>query len=78
MQLTNVRPTLLNSAMGLITTLVNVYTTQHGSWSITSVATAVVTTITILVAFALYILHLNWIELAWADHCVLNRPDTAS
>lgn len=33
----------MNSVAGLITTLVNVYTAQHGVWSVTAKVTAIVT-----------------------------------
>ncbi|KAL6246594.1 hypothetical protein RBB50_006832 [Rhinocladiella similis] len=36
-------PVTLNSVAGLITTLVNVYTAQHGVWSVTAKITAIVT-----------------------------------
>jgi hypothetical protein len=36
-------PVTLNSVAGLITTLVNVYTAQHGVWSVTAKITALVT-----------------------------------
>ena len=36
------RPVLLNSVVGLITVLVNVYTAQGGHWSVTAEVTIVV------------------------------------
>jgi hypothetical protein len=36
-------PSLTNSAIGLITTIINIYTAQSGFWSITAIVTAAVT-----------------------------------
>ena len=66
------RPGLINSTIGLITTLVNVYTTQRGSWSITSVVTAAATATTTLVTLIMYLLYAAWTEPYWKEHCTLN------
>jgi hypothetical protein len=66
------RPGLINSTIGLITTLVNVYTTQCGSWSITSVLTAAATATTTLVTLIMYLLYAAWTEPYWKEHCTLN------
>ncbi|KAH8758836.1 hypothetical protein BGZ57DRAFT_771051 [Hyaloscypha finlandica] len=65
-------PGLINSTIGLITTLVNVYTTQRGSWSITSVVTAAATATTTLVTLIMYLLYAAWTEPYWKEHCTLN------
>jgi hypothetical protein len=47
----------MNSVAGIITTLVNIYTAQHGVWSITAKITAIVIGACMIVAgllFALY------------------------
>jgi hypothetical protein len=66
------RPGLINSTIGLITTLVNVYTTQRGSWSVTSVVTAAATAATTLVTLVMYLLYAAWTEPYWKEHCALN------
>jgi hypothetical protein len=37
------RPGLLNSVIGLITALINIYTAQNGLWSVTAIVTVVLT-----------------------------------
>jgi hypothetical protein len=66
------RPGLLSSTIGLITTLVNVYTTQRGSWSITYVMTAAATATTTFVTLIMYLLYAAWTEPYWKEHCKLN------
>jgi hypothetical protein len=36
-------PALLNSTAGILSTLVNVYTSQHGAWSLTAKVTVAAT-----------------------------------
>jgi hypothetical protein len=36
-------PALLNSTAGILSTLVNVYTSQHGAWSVTAKVTVAAT-----------------------------------
>jgi hypothetical protein len=52
----------LNSLVGLALTLINVYTTQGGHWSITAVVTATVTAFITLVTVTLYVLYALWTE----------------
>ena len=66
------RPALLNSLIGLITTLINVYTTQDGHWSVTAVMTAAVTSFITLVSVILYALYAYWTKPAWKEHDKLN------
>ena len=68
-----IRPALLNSLVGLVTTLINVYTTQGGHWSVTAVVTASVTAFITLVTVTLYVLYALWTEPAWKEHCAMNR-----
>ncbi|KIM93129.1 hypothetical protein OIDMADRAFT_138373 [Oidiodendron maius Zn] len=66
-------PTLLNSFIGLITTLVNVYTTQGGHWSVTAIITAAITASITLFTVVPYMLYTMWVEQAWKAHCEMNR-----
>ena len=63
--------------MGLITTLVNVYTIQGGHWSVTAVVTAAVTAYIMLVTMILYMLYTVWTEPAWKEYCAMNGPRVA-
>lgn len=51
----------MNSIAGLISTLVNVYTAQHGNFSITAKVTAIVTGGCTGVTAILFVLYNNWI-----------------
>jgi drug/metabolite transporter (DMT)-like permease len=55
-----IRPALLNALIGLVMTLINVYTTQGGHWSITAVVTAAVTAFITLVTVTLSVLYVLW------------------
>jgi hypothetical protein len=70
------RPALLNSLVGLITTLINVYTTQGGRWSVTAIITAAITA-SITLFTVVYMLYTLWVEEAWKEHCVMNRAYVA-
>lgn len=59
---------MLNSIVGLITTLVNIHTAQDGDWSVTSIVTAVVTGTYALLALALYLLYAVKAWKAWKEH----------
>jgi hypothetical protein len=59
--------------MGLITTLINVYTTQGGHWSVTAIITAAVTASFTLFTAAPFLLYTQWVEGAWKEHCEMNR-----
>lgn len=48
--LTAYRPILLNSAMGFLSTLLNVYSMQHGHWSVTAITTASVIGLWLLIS----------------------------
>ena len=72
-----IRPTLLNSLVSLITTLINVRATQGGHWSVTAIVTAAVTAFITLVTGIAYILYALWTETVWKEHCVLNRSHVA-
>lgn len=43
------RPASFNAAAGLLTTLVNIYTSRSGNWSVMAIVTAVVTGLTLVV-----------------------------
>jgi drug/metabolite transporter (DMT)-like permease len=68
-----IRPALLNALVGLVTTLINVYTTQGGHWFITAVVTAAVTAFITLVTVTLSVLYVLWTKPAWKEHCAMNR-----
>jgi hypothetical protein len=71
------RPALLNSLVGLITTLVNVYTTQGGHWSVTAIITAAITASITLFTVVPYMLYTLWVEQAWKEHYEMNRAYVA-
>lgn len=48
---------MMNSAMGLISTLLNVYSIQDGQWSITAIITASIIGAWLIAAGALYVLY---------------------
>ncbi|OAP60112.1 hypothetical protein AYL99_05114 [Fonsecaea erecta] len=54
-------PVTMNSVAGLLTTLVNVYTAQHGVWSVTAKITAIVTGSCVGVAGLLFGCYNFWI-----------------
>ena len=54
-------PGCLNSFAGLIATIVNVYSQQGGSWSVTAWVTAVVTAACMVVTGLLFALYNFWI-----------------
>ncbi|KIY00736.1 uncharacterized protein Z520_03401 [Fonsecaea multimorphosa CBS 102226] len=53
-------PVTMNSIAGLLTTLVNVYTAQHGVWSVTAKITAIVTGSCVGVAGLLFACYNFW------------------
>ncbi|KIX02414.1 uncharacterized protein Z518_08355 [Rhinocladiella mackenziei CBS 650.93] len=53
-------PVTMNSLAGLITTLVNVYTAQHGVWSVTAKITATVTGSCMCVAGGFFLIYNFW------------------
>ncbi|KAJ9609494.1 hypothetical protein H2200_005821 [Cladophialophora chaetospira] len=55
-----VGPVTLNSVAGLLTTLVNIYTAQHGVWSITARVTAIVIGSCMIIAGLLFALYNFW------------------
>jgi hypothetical protein len=54
------RPGCLNSFAGLISTLINVYTQQSGTWSVTAKVTAIVTGACMAVTGGLFALYNFW------------------
>ncbi|KAL1962035.1 hypothetical protein VTN77DRAFT_621 [Rasamsonia byssochlamydoides] len=50
------RPTLLNAAAGLLTTLINIYTAKDGDWSIMAVLTVAITAASALTCLILMVL----------------------
>jgi hypothetical protein len=66
------RPAVLNSIVGLIATLANVYTIQGGHWSVTAIVTAAVIAYLTLFAMILYMTYMGWTEAAWKEHCAMN------
>ena len=55
------RPTSVNGAIGLITTIVNVYSAQTGRWSIMAILTIIITSLSVLVSAAL-VFYLHFIK----------------
>jgi len=53
-------PAFLSGITGLLSTIINVYTAQHGDFSITAKVTAIVTGACTGVAFALFLIYNNW------------------
>lgn len=51
------RPTLMHSAMGLGSSLLNVYSMQDGQWSITAIITVVVIGVWFVLSIALFVLY---------------------
>ena len=49
------RPVMVNSGMGLLSTVVNVYSMQDGNWSITAVITGSIILGCLVVSGALYL-----------------------
>lgn len=47
----------MNSAMGILSTLLNIYTTQGGHWSVNAYITAGVTGTLLLVSGTLYLIY---------------------
>ena len=54
------RPCVLNSFAGLISTLINVYTAQRKTWSVTAKITAIVTGACTGVTLILFMLYSQW------------------
>jgi hypothetical protein len=54
------RPTLIDAGMGMINTLINVYTAQGGTWSVTATVTVTVTASFTFVSGVLVLLY-NWL-----------------
>jgi hypothetical protein len=52
----------MNAAAGLLTTLVNVYSSRNGSWSIMAIVTTVVTGLTLAVFSTLFVVY-KWLKL---------------
>jgi hypothetical protein len=52
---------LLNSAAGLITTLVNIYAARNGFWSVTAIVTAAVTGSFTALMTALFFIYDTWL-----------------
>lgn len=50
----NCRPAALNAAAGLLTTLVNVYTSRSAYWSIMAIITVVVTSLLLFIFSSLF------------------------
>jgi hypothetical protein len=58
--------------VGLIATLVNVYTIQGVHWSVTAIITAAVIAYLTLFAMILYMIYMGWTEAVWKEHCAMN------
>lgn len=52
----------MNAAAGLLTTLVNVYSSRNGSWSIIAIVTTIVTGLTLAVFSTLFVIY-KWLKL---------------
>lgn len=51
------RPAMLNAAAGLLTSLINVYTSRGGHWSVMSIITTAITGLTFCVFFVLLVIY---------------------
>ncbi|KAL4887978.1 hypothetical protein BDV59DRAFT_196830 [Aspergillus ambiguus] len=74
--LTLFSPILINSITGFINTVINVYTSRDGTWSVTAVITAAVTGSFSVISGLLYLYYNHWLlarlEKAFDDE--MNRP----
>jgi hypothetical protein len=66
--LTVLRPDLRNSLVGLINSLVNIYTAQDGFWSVTAIVTTTVTGTCLVVMFVLYLVYKIYYSEARKEH----------
>lgn len=55
------RPGLFPSAVGLTTTLINVYTAQHGYWSVTAKITIIIIALYFGATFTLTVIYKFWL-----------------
>ena len=55
------RPSLLNAVIGLVNTLINVYTAHGGNWSVTARVTTPITSSCAGVSMILYIIY-SWLQ----------------
>ncbi len=55
-----IRPGLTNSAIGFITTIINIYTVRSGFWSVTAIVTAAVTGSWTTIMLALLVAYDIW------------------
>jgi hypothetical protein len=55
------RPVLINSATGLLNTLINVYTARGRLWSVTATVTAAVTGTFAFISGTLFLVYNNWL-----------------
>ncbi|KAH8800716.1 hypothetical protein F5884DRAFT_890323 [Xylogone sp. PMI_703] len=65
-------PALLNAATGLMTTVINVYGSKGGHWSITALVTAYVSAFVLVVTLVLYKLYVGRIKPDWKEHVNMN------
>jgi len=55
------RPGLLNSAAGLLTTIINIYTARNGFWSVTAIVTAAITCSCTTFLLTLFLVYDTWL-----------------
>jgi hypothetical protein len=55
------RPGLLHSIVGLINTLINVYTAQDGHWSVTAIVTIAIIGLCMMSMSVLTLVYKNWL-----------------
>ncbi|KAK5188857.1 hypothetical protein LTR96_010861 [Exophiala xenobiotica] len=54
-------PTLLNAILGLVNTLINVYTAKDGNWSVTATITVTITSACAGISLILFLVYNNWL-----------------
>ena len=55
------RPSLFNAVLGLVSTLINVYTAQDGDWSVSATITATMTGTCAGMSLVLFLVYNNWL-----------------
>ncbi|KAL2414641.1 hypothetical protein ABEF91_004826 [Exophiala dermatitidis] len=54
-------PALLNAILGLVNTLINVYTAKDGNWSVTATITVTITSACAGISLILFLVYNNWL-----------------
>jgi hypothetical protein len=62
------RPSLLNSAIGLFNTIINIYTARDGYWLVMAIVTASVTASSAVILLGLLLYNFWYLQKARSDH----------